>query len=654
MSTEVRKIVRAKKPPSALEPWIVELMPIIWVFGFAFYEFNQVNVFVQFTWHWVEDLSNPGGLRLADVAATFALLMILISFLLLIPRMWRYGGLVIFSILCSVLVITDSLHANYFGVLPSIAEKVELRQLFEVTKSISDLFSPLYIVLFLDTIGMLLLWPIHNKLARRTDPLTFGHRSKLAGTIVLVGIFVLSPTIYRGQQTQALANSDRLRQFGATVGVLPYHAIDLMAYATEDTKVSEEEYGQVRAFLESRRPVAETPSPLRGVAKGSNLILISAESQMAYTIGLEINGRPVMPRFTKFVRESLYFSNFHEQAWLGNTSDADFIVMQTLYPLPMGPVATNNNQNQFFALPHILRRAGYSTMSANGAPGWMWKRDTMHKAFGIERSYFREAFTATDRVLNWIPDKEFFEQSIARLQDMPRPFMAYLLSSSNHHPFDIPDSFRTLDVGKYQGTALGSYLQASNYFDTAFGALLDGLDAAGLLEKTVIAVFADHRAYLAPERALVAEMLGHPPGSVFHRLRSRKLLPFVVRLPGGKHAGDYPTFSGQIDVAPTLLSLLDVPGTPTTWMGRDLTAEGSALVIFRDGSFTDGEVYFINRYGPIANASCFAVATGEAIDCAPMAAKRAEVQRHLNISDFIIRGDLVSRLRGDFGRAAAK
>ena len=51
--------MRAKKPPSALEPWIVELMPIIWVFGFAFYEFNQVNVFVQFTWHWVEDLSNP-------------------------------------------------------------------------------------------------------------------------------------------------------------------------------------------------------------------------------------------------------------------------------------------------------------------------------------------------------------------------------------------------------------------------------------------------------------------------------------------------------------------------------------------------------------------------------------------------------------------
>jgi hypothetical protein len=78
-------------------------------------------------------------------------------------------------------------------------------------------------------------------------------------------------------------------------------------------------------------------------------------------------------------------------------------------------------------------------------------------------------------------------------------------------------------------------------------------------------------------------------------------------------------------------------------LGRDLTQGQSSLVVFRDGSFTDGTTWYAHRVGLTAG-SCYAVKTGRRVDCALVAEQRREARARLEVSDLVVRGDLVPSL----------
>jgi hypothetical protein len=88
-------------------------------------------------------------------------------------------------------------------------------------------------------------------------------------------------------------------------------------------------------------------------------------------------------------------------------------------------------------------------------------------------------------------------------------------------------------------------------------------------------------------------------------------------------------------------------------MGRDLTS-GSSLVVFRDGSFADGEHYFINHVGPITSASCYESKTGLPADCTRLEGRFGEAKNGLEVSDSIIREDLIPALREIGGQVRSR
>jgi phosphoglycerol transferase MdoB-like AlkP superfamily enzyme len=100
---------------------------------------------------------------------------------------------------------------------------------------------------------------------------------------------------------------------------------------------------------------------------------------------------------------------------------------------------------------------------------------------------------------------------------------------------------------------------------------------------------------------------------------------------------------GHLDIAPTLLSLLGIRHESGLMLGRDLTKGQSSLVVFRDGSFTDGSTWYAHRVGSTAG-TCYAVTTGRRVDCAVVAAQRREARARLEVSDLVVRGDLVPSL----------
>jgi phosphoglycerol transferase MdoB-like AlkP superfamily enzyme len=266
----------------------------------------------------------------------------------------------------------------------------------------------------------------------------------------------------------------------------------------------------------------------------------------------------------------------------------------------------------------------------------------MHRAFGFQRSSFEDSYRITERIGPWLSDRQFFAQTLPRLAELGGPFMAFLLTSSNHHPYRLPVHEPTERFPSLEGTELGRYITSVNYFDRAFGEFVEGLRRHGLLDTSVIVVYGDHHGFLADDAALAA-LLGYSPADRFAVLRTRKTLPLLIRLPKGALAGPRHAAGGHIDIAPTILSLLGVE-TKTVFLGNDLTQGADSLVVFRDGSFTDGAHYYFRRSTVGRGDICYEAATARQVSCTALEEQRRKAEQRLAISDVVIRGNLVPRL----------
>lgn len=308
-------------------------------------------------------------------------------------------------------------------------------------------------------------------------------------------------------------------------------------------------------------------------------------------------------------------------------------------PAAYGAVAARFVDHRFAAMPGALAKSGYSTISAVGEDGEFWNKKEMHPRLGFQRSRFLDDYRDTEIVGMGLSDQEFFRQTAPSLTRLQKPFMAFLITLSNHHPFALPQRMRTLRTPGYEGTLVGNYLNSVHYFDSAFGAFISKLDSSGLLETSIVVVYGDHRAYLEGTEGF-AKLLGVSPTNQFEVWKAARRLPLLIRLPGGKHAGVRPVVGGHLDIAPTLLSLLGIQRSRMVGIGVDLTRGQDAFVTFRDGGFTDGEdVYIVAPV--VGDPSCFRFRTGLRIECAILEAKRKKAAAKTRMSDLIVERNLI-------------
>ena len=71
-----------------------------------------------------------------------------------------------------------------------------------------------------------------------------------------------------------------------------------------------------------------------------------------------------------------------------------------------------------------------------------------------------------------------------------KPFFAHLLPDATHHPYSVPEGYKTPFTGG--DPRFTKYRNAMHYTDYAFGLLVAGLKEQGLYEDTVIILTGDH------------------------------------------------------------------------------------------------------------------------------------------------------------------
>ena len=640
-------------PPRPALRWAVEVGPLAAVVALLWAKLVYFSALLPSEW-WAPEETIIQWMRPAFhvvkavqarpevLAATLASLLVLVASLLILPRLPRLLTLLFLNLFLTSLGITDLVHVRFYADVVSLSDVVMAPMVLGVLPRVFASLSTLNALYYLDIAVALALLPWYLRACRRIPPLPRPMRIGVGAGVLAAGLVLAIPTVRMAWRNgpAVLGYSSPRIELASAIGILPYHMGDLaLRLAAEKPTIGEPERQRVARFLADHARGTQGASPLSGTARGKNVIVINAESLQAFPMDLEINGQPVTPRLSAFARESLHFTSFHDQTHLGTTSDAEFAAMHSLHPLAVGVLSNHFAYNQHRGLPRILSEHGYTTVSACAAQADFWNMRAMHAGLGFQRSFFEDRYRMTEMIGPWLADHEFFAQTTAFLKAQPAPFMAFLLTASNHHPYRLPQEHRELELGELEGTLLGDYLQSVSYFDRAFGSFVDGLRAAGLLDTSVIVLYGDHHGFLGDPPEL-GRLLGIAARDEYRTLQARKKVPLLIRLPHAEKAGVRTVTGGHLDIAPTILSLLGIRHESGLMLGRDLTQGQRSLVVFRDGSFTDGTTWYAHRVGSTAG-TCYAVKTGRRVDCAIVAGQRRDARARLEVSDLVVRGDLV-------------
>ncbi|MGP4061714.1 LTA synthase family protein [Halobacillus sp. H74] len=427
------------------------------------------------------------------------------------------------------------------------------------------------------------------------------------------------------------------------IGVYNYHLYD----ATMQTKTKAQrvfadgsEISEIETYLEENSPdEVNKKADLYGIAEDKNVIFVSVESFQNFLLDSKVNGTETTPFLNdlKESKDTIFFKNFYHQTAQGKTSDSEFIVENSLYPLGRGAVYFTHAGNEYNALPEILNDEGYETSVFHANNGSFWNRDTMYDNIGYDEFYDEKSYQVTpENSFGWgLEDKAFFEQSIKYMQSQEKPFYSKFITLTHHFPFELPEEKANIDKFDSNSKTLNSFFQTARYTDEALQQFFQQLKDAGLYKDSIIVLMGDHYGISDFHNEAMGQFLGKEVDPFVQTQLQR--VPFMVHIPGYEGGGVREDVVGQIDVKPTLLHLLGINAGGDMTFGDNMFAEdGKDFIAMRDGSFISEEYLFTNE-------QCYDRATGELLAeeeteaCQPI---KEKVEKELNYSDNIIYGDL--------------
>jgi len=530
----------------------------------------------------------------------------------------------------------------------------------DLGSSILTLIKPFDILLFIDA-GII--WYLSKK--QETKMAVVYPRSgkvfALAMSLVLLaGNFFLAEM----ERPQLFTRAFDREYLVKNIGLFNYHVYDLIVHSkTESQRVFADgnEIPEIQEYVDEHVKVSDEKSNMFGAAEGKNVIFINAESLQQFVINNEVNGEEVTPFLNSLVEDedTYYFDNFYEQTGQGNTSDSEFLVENSLYPLSRGAVFFTHGGNEYHALPEIIKEEGYTSAVLHSNNKSFWNRDGMYESLNIEHFYGEESYEVTDEdSIGWgLKDKPFFEQSIEHLQELEQPFYSKLITLTNHFPFEMDEEDTSIEPYDSNSNTLNNYFPAVRYMDEAIEQFFNQLKESGLYDDSIIIIMGDHIGISANHNKAMSMYLDKEQITPYDQVQLQRV-PLFIHIPGDGNGEVISEVTGQIDMKPTILSLLGIENEDDIYFGNDVfSEERKGYIALRNGDFISDD--YISTAG-----ICYDRETGEPIDVEPseveskdeQSTKETEnacssieknVQQDLEYSDNLIYGDLFRFM--DFG-----
>lgn len=343
-----------------------------------------------------------------------------------------------------------------------------------------------------------------------------------------------------------------------------------------------------------------------GMFKGYNVIQLVIEGFSGYAIDPELT-----PTLYKLANEGFVFNNYYTALHYTSTSNGECQTLLGLYPKNGNPITMKRTgvlgTNAYFSLAQQLGREGYQVLGYHGNYD-MYGRQTSHTNLGYTWKQFGTGLdvdTTSSGEIAWpARDTQVIENSVDDYINSDQPFHVYYLTISGHMPYSnnrivqpYLDQVRALPYSQTTQNYMATVMEV----DRALELLLQKLEEAGKLDKTLIIATGDHIPY--SNAGVLEELSGRTFGSskdlealnesaIDFDVYKNTLILWSASMEEPVQV-DKPCC--QVDILPTVSNLLGLEYDSRMLSGRDTLSDSEGLVIFTSRSWRSDRGFY-NRY----------------------------------------------------------
>jgi phosphoglycerol transferase MdoB-like AlkP superfamily enzyme len=284
-----------------------------------------------------------------------------------------------------------------------------------------------------------------------------------------------------------------------------------------------------------------------------NVMVILMESMSMTKMGY-YNCPHLTKNLDSLAKQGVFFNRFYSA---GIHTFNGLFSTETGFPAVMNIHPLNHYTNKSFkGLSYWLKQNGYVTHFFTSHDGQFDNMEGFMKFNHFDHFFSQDDYPSSQVVSTLgVPDHYLFEFVIEKMNthhaQTQQPFFSYVLTSSDHGPWVIPDHI------PFRPNADNEYDRSTQYADWAIGYFMNKARTCSWFNNTLFVFVADHGVSYGHTYAM--------PLSYHH-------IPCIFYMPSQLKPDTVSSIGGQIDVLPTVLSFLKIPFKNSS-MGIDLMHE---------------------------------------------------------------------------------
>lgn len=402
------------------------------------------------------------------------------------------------------------------------------------------------IMLIITTLLFYFIYKYNYILSVLKDQSSFKQRLKPACIYLLLPIlFSLTITqdfvkISKNQYNNELSKSGLYSLFAAfRNNTLDYD----MFYATQDESTV---FSNLKAQLSTKNTTFISSESIdiahnvnnSGKEKNYNVMMIVVESLSGNYLASLGGTKALTPNLDALVDKSISFNNFYATGT--RTVRGMEAITLSIPPTPGRSIVKRLDNHNMYSSGFIFRDKGYDTKFIYGGHGYF---DNMNEFFSnngfniVDRTDFsdkEDTFHTTWGVCDEDLLNKTLQEADASFKEK-KPFMSFVMTTSNHRPYDYPDG--RIDIPSHSGRD-----GAVKYTDYALGDFLSKAEKKTWFKNTIFIIVADHCASSAGKTELPLE---------------KYKIPMLVYAPSIFKPKVVDKIASQIDIMPTIFSMLN-------------------------------------------------------------------------------------------------
>ena len=345
-----------------------------------------------------------------------------------------------------------------------------------------------------------------------------------------------------------------------------------------------------------------------GMFEGYNVIQLVLEGFSGYAIDKDLT-----PTLYKLTHEGFVFNNFYTALHFTSTSNGECQTLLGMYPRNGQPATMTytgkQGTNAYFSLAQQLGKKGYLVEGFH-ANGDMYGRQLSHDNLGYHWMQFGSGLEGLDLndsgKLMWPQrDKKLIEASIDSYLNSSAPFHVYYLTISGHTPYSnhwTAQQYQDIVSALPYSEKTRNYVATAIEVDRALEYLLNRLEQAGKLDKTLIVAAADHVPY--GDVDVLEELAGKSFGDT-SKLSDRldeSALDFdlyknslILWSSSMEETVEVDKVVCQVDILPTVSNLLGLEYDSRMLDGTDALSDSEGLAVFTSKCWRSDRGFY-NRF----------------------------------------------------------